>query len=121
MSSPKCSPCDKVGKLGIAPLTSMFLFGASQPAPTLNYRPALHNSNGLSIHAGNGEWIWRPLNNPKHLSVSTFTVESLKGFGLLQRGRHFENYQDLDVDDRYDLRPSAGIKPRGDWARVRLN
>lgn len=109
---------DKVGKLGIAPLTSMFLFGSSQPSPTLNYRPALHDSNGLSIHAGNGEWIWRPLNNPKHLSVSTFTVESLKGFGLLQRGRHFENYQDLD--DRYDLRPSAWIEPRGDWGKGKV-
>jgi glucans biosynthesis protein len=61
---------DKVGKLGIAPLTSMFLFGANQPSPVMNYRPALHDSNGLSIHAGNGEWIWRPLNNPKHLAVS---------------------------------------------------
>ncbi len=61
---------DKVGKLGVAPLTSMFLFGSNQPSPALNYRPALHDSNGLSILAGNGEWIWRPLNNPKHLAVS---------------------------------------------------
>jgi len=105
----------KVGKLGIARLTSMFLFGSSQPSPPLNYRPALDDSNGLSIHAGNGELIWRQLNNSKHLSVSTFTVEILKGFGLLQRGRHFENYQDLD--DRYDLRPSAWIEPRGDWGK----
>ena len=57
---------DKVGKLGVAPLTSMFLFGPNQPSPTTNYRPELHDSNGLSILAGNGEWIWRPLNNPKH-------------------------------------------------------
>ncbi|WP_258273403.1 glucan biosynthesis protein, partial [Escherichia coli] len=32
---------DKVGKLGVAPLTSMFLFGSNQPSPALNYRPAL--------------------------------------------------------------------------------
>ncbi|MEN1793313.1 glucan biosynthesis protein, partial [Pseudomonas aeruginosa] len=51
---------DKVGKLGVAPLTSMFLFGPNQPSPANNYRPELHDSNGLSIHAGNGEWIWRP-------------------------------------------------------------
>ncbi|EOS96644.1 glucan biosynthesis protein G [Erwinia tracheiphila] len=106
---------DKVGKLGVAPLTSMFLFGANQPSPQVNYRPALHDSSGLSIHAGNGEWIWRPLNNPKHLAVSTFTVESPKGFGLLQRGRDFAQYQDLD--DRYDLRPSAWIEPQGDWGK----
>jgi len=109
---------DKVGKLGVAPLTSMFLFGANQPSPQVNYRPSLHDSDGLSIHAGNGEWIWRPLNNPKHLAVSTFTVESPKGFGLLQRGRDFAQYQDLD--DRYDLRPSGWIEPQGDWGKGRV-
>ncbi|EKN3345086.1 glucan biosynthesis protein G [Yersinia ruckeri] len=109
---------DKVDKLGIAPLTSMFLFGANQPSKVLNYRPALHDSNGLSIHAGNGEWIWRPLNNPKHLSVSTYTIESPKGFGLLQRGRAFSQYEDLD--DRYDLRPSAWVEPRGDWGKGKV-
>lgn len=88
--------------LGIAPLTSMYLFGANQPSPTVNYRPQLHDSEGLSIASGNGEWIWRPLNNPKHLAVSTFSVDDLKGFGLLQRTRDFNAYQDLD--DRYDLR-----------------
>lgn len=106
---------DKVGKLGVAPLTSMFLFGTNQPSPVVNYRPALHDSDGLSIHAGNGEWIWRPLNNPKHLAVSTFTVENPKGFGLLQRGRAFEQYQDLD--DRYDLRPSGWVEPQGNWGK----
>ncbi len=106
---------DKVGKLGIAPLTSMFLFGANQPSKVLNYRRELHDSSGLSIHAGNGEWIWRPLNNPKHLAVSNFSVENLRGFGLLQRGRDFSHYEDLD--DRYDKRPSAWIEPKGDWGK----
>ncbi|AZE08732.1 Glucans biosynthesis protein G precursor [Pseudomonas chlororaphis subsp. aureofaciens] len=106
---------DKVGKLGIAPLTSMFLFGANQPSKVLNYRRELHDSSGLSIHAGNGEWIWRPLNNPKHLAVSNFSVENPRGFGLLQRGRDFSHYEDLD--DRYDKRPSAWIEPKGDWGK----
>ena len=86
--------------------------------------PSVARLNGLSIHAGNGEWIWRPLNNPKHLSVSTYTVENPKGFGLLQRGRNFKDYEDLD--DRYDLRPSAGsnrratgVKARSSWWRSR--
>ncbi|SFM91396.1 glucans biosynthesis protein [Izhakiella capsodis] len=105
----------RVGKLGIAPLTSMFLFGPNQPSPVPNYRPAIHDSDGLSIHAGNGEWIWRPLNNPKHLAISDFSVENPKGFGLLQRARNFDQYQDLD--DRYDLRPSAWIEPKGDWGK----
>ena len=106
---------DKVGKLGVAPLTSMFLFGANQPSRVLNYRRELHDSSGLSIQAANGEWIWRPLNNPKHLSVSSFSVENPRGFGLLQRGREFSSYEDLD--DRYDKRPSAWIEPKGDWGK----
>ncbi|NWF06058.1 MULTISPECIES: glucan biosynthesis protein G [Pseudomonas] len=106
---------DKVSKLGIAPLTSMYLFGANQPSKVLNYRRELHDSSGLSIHAGNGEWIWRPLNNPKHLSVSNFAVENPRGFGLLQRGRDFSHYEDLD--DNYDKRPSAWIEPEGDWGK----
>ena len=106
---------DKVTKLGIAPLTSMYLFGANQPSKVLNYRRELHDSSGLSIHAGNGEWIWRPLNNPKHLSVSNFSVENPRGFGLLQRGRDFSHYEDLD--DNYDKRPSAWIEPEGDWGK----
>ncbi len=106
---------DKVSKLGVAPLTSMFLFGANQPSKVLNYRRELHDSSGLSIHAGNGEWIWRPLNNPKHLSVSNFSVENPRGFGLLQRGRDFSHYEDLD--DHYDKRPSAWIEPKGDWGK----
>ena len=106
---------DKVGKLGIAPLTSMYLFGANQPSKVLNYRRELHDSSGLAIHAGNGEWIWRPLNNPKHLSVSNFSVENPRGFGLLQRGRDFSHYEDLD--DNYDKRPSAWIEPQGDWGK----
>ena len=106
---------DSVGKLGIAPLTSMYLFGANQPSKVLNYRRELHDSSGLAIHAGNGEWIWRPLNNPKHLSVSNFSVENPIGFGLLQRGRDFSHYEDLD--DNYHKRPSAWIEPQGDWGK----
>nr|WP_305729641.1 glucan biosynthesis protein G [Pseudomonas sp. B6002] len=110
---------DKVSKLGVAPLTSMYLFGANQPSKVLNYRRELHDSSGLSIHAGNGEWIWRPLNNPKHLSVSNFSVENPRGFGLLQRGRDFSHYEDLD--DNYDKRPSAWIEPEGDWGKGTVN
>lgn len=106
---------DHVSRLGVAPLTSMYLFGSNQPSKVLNYRPALHDSEGLSIHAGNGEWLWRPLNNPKHLAVSSFSVENPRGFGLLQRQREFSQYEDLD--DNYQKRPSAWIEPRGDWGK----
>ncbi|MFI8610553.1 glucan biosynthesis protein G [Pseudomonas sp. NPDC077649] len=104
---------DSVEKLGIAPLTSMYLFGANQPWPRPNYRPELHDSDGLAIHAGNGEWLWRPLNNPQRLNVSSYRIDNPRGFGLLQRGRDFAQYQDLD--DRYELRPSAWVETLGDW------
>jgi len=102
-----------VGRLGLAPLTSMFLFGSSQPAQQGNYRPRIHDSSGLLIHDGNGDRIWRPLQNPQRLSVTAYSLENPRGFGLLQRGREFSDYEDLD--DRYDLRPSAWVEPLGRW------
>ena len=105
----------EVARLGIAPLTSMFLFGPNQQSSKRNFRPAIHDSNGLQIHTGAGEWLWRPLNDPQNVEVSSFEVTNPRGFGLLQRGREFANFEDLK--DRYDLRPSAWIEPRGDWGR----
>ena len=96
----------------------MFLFGSNQPSPATNFRPELHDSNGLAIHTGNGEWIWRPLSNPKYLAISSFFMENPQGFGLLQRGRQFLRFEDLD--DRYDLRPSAWITPKGEWGKGRV-
>ncbi|MGE8499118.1 MAG: glucan biosynthesis protein G [Pseudomonas sp.] len=109
---------DNVSKVGVAPLTSMFLFDPRHPPQENSFRPALHDSNGLAIHTADGEWIWRPLNNPRHLAVSTWQVDNPRGFGLLQRGREFSRYEDLD--DRYDLRPSAWIEPKGDWGKGKV-
>lgn len=111
---------DNVPMPGIAPLTSMFLYGPNQrwPEHLRNFRPAIHDSNGLAIQAGNGEWIWRPLNNPRAVAISSFQVENPKGFGLLQRGRSFHAYEDLK--DRYDLRPSAWIEPQGSWGKGKV-
>ena len=109
---------EEVGTLGLAPLTSMFLFGENQHPSTDDYRPAVHDSDGLSIHSSTGEWIWRPLVNPKHLLVTSFTMTNPQGFGLMQRGREFWHYEDLEA--RYDLRPSAWIEPKGDWGAGRV-
>jgi glucans biosynthesis protein len=113
-------PGETPAVLGVAPLTSMFLYGPNQPPPVHNFRPAIHDSNGLAIHTGDGEWIWRPLNNPPMVALSSFAAKNPKGFGLLQRGRDFSRYEDLK--DRYDLRPSAWIEPANDWGKghVRL-
>lgn len=104
-----------VAKLGIAPLTSMFLYGPNQLSDRRNFRPAIHDSNGLAMHTGRGEWLWRPLNNPHQVAASSFQMENPRGFGLLQRGREFSRFEDLK--DRYELRPSAWIEPQGNWGK----
>jgi glucans biosynthesis protein len=75
------------GVVGLAPLTSMFWRGENSPATVDDYRPEVHDSDGLLLHRGNGEWIWRPLVNPRQVRVATFADENPRGFGLLQRDR----------------------------------
>jgi len=100
--------------VGIAPLTSMYEFGPQDPLKGReDFRPRVHDSEGLAIRLRNGEWVWRPLVNPTQLEISSFTSEMPYGYGLMQRNRDFDNYQDLEA--RYDLRPSLWIEPRSDW------
>jgi periplasmic glucans biosynthesis protein len=98
-----------IAKPGIAPLTSMYLFGENDRANSEDYRPEVHDSDGLSVQSGTGEWLWRPLVNPKRLQLSSFGLNNPLGFGLMERDRTFSSYEDLEA--RYDLRPSAWIKP----------
>jgi glucans biosynthesis protein len=109
---------DNVAKLGIAPLTSMFFFGSNQHATHDDYRPEIHDSDGLSIHAANGEWLWRPLVNPKHLLVTSFAQTDPLGFGLMQRTRDFNRYEDLTTP--YEAHPSAWVEPDGKWGEGRI-
>lgn len=104
-----------VKELGIAPLTSMFLYGEERARPPEDWRPEVHDSDGLSMRSRMGEWLWRPLGNPEKLRVSYFEFENPQGFGLLQRDRSFQNYEDLET--RHELRPNAWIAPIGDWGR----
>jgi periplasmic glucans biosynthesis protein len=107
-----------VAKLGLAPLTTMFFFGANQRSTRDDYRPRVHDSDGLSIQASATDWIWRPLVNPKRLLVTSFVLTSPRGFGLMQRSRAFGDYEDLEA--RYDLRPSAWIEFKGPWGPGRV-
>jgi len=107
-----------VGKLGLAALTSMFFFGESQRPNADDYRPEVHDSDGLSIHSETGEWIWRPLTNPQRLLVTSFALNNPKGFGLMQRDRDFRHYEDLEA--RYDARPSAWVEPKCSWGPGRV-
>lgn len=106
-----------VATLGIAPLTSMFFFGENQPHRT-DFRPEVHDSDGLMVATGSGEWLWRPLLNPRQTLTTSFSMQSVRGFGLMQRDREFRNYEDSEA--RYELRPSAWIEPTGSWAPGRV-
>jgi periplasmic glucans biosynthesis protein len=105
-----------IQRLGIAPLTSMFFFGENQIHTADDYRPEVHDSDGLLMHTGADEWIWRPFSNPKELRVSSLLDENPRGFGLLQRDRDFNHY--LDLESHFERRPSFWIEPRGDqWGK----
>jgi glucans biosynthesis protein len=103
----------QVAKLGIAPLTSMFFFAENTTRHFDDFRPEVHDSDGLLIHFAGGEWLWRPLDNPKRINASSFATANPRGFGLIQRDREFASYQDIET--RAELRPSAWVAPRGDW------
>lgn len=111
-------PRVEIAKLGVAALTSMFFYGENDRAQYRGYRPEVHDSDGLLVKSDADEWTWRPLMNPAQLRKSSFPSENVRGFGLLQRDRMFEHYQDLEV--RYDLRPSYWIEPEGDWGPGRV-
>lgn len=106
---------DGVEKIGIAPLNGMFLFGEQRRRSFDDYRGEVHSSDGLLINNGRGEWLWRPLDNPVHLQMSSFLDENPIGFGLLQRDRNFDHYQDLDR--RFDRQPGYWVKPKGKWGK----
>jgi glucans biosynthesis protein len=87
----------EVHKIGIAPLTSMFYHGENTTRSFSDFRPEAHDSDGLLVNLASGEWLWRPIDNPRTLSVSGLQMENPKGFGLLQRDRDFAHYQDLET------------------------
>lgn len=106
-------PRSDIRVVGIAPLTSMFLFDETNRGRLDDYRSEVHDSDGLMITAQSGERIFRQLANPITLQVSSFTSEAPKGFGLVQRSRKQSDFQDFE--NLYERRPSAWVEPKGDW------
>ena len=98
---------------GIATGTSMFLFDPSNRMAVDDWRPAVHDSDGLMMLTGRNEALWRPLANPRTLQVSSFLDAGPRGFGLMQRARNLADYDDLEA--RYEARPSCWVEPIGDW------
>src|SRR3954468_21742510 len=105
---------------GLAPMTSMFFFGPNDRTDVDDFRPSVHDSDGLAIFNGRGEELWRPLHNPKDLQISSFADLNPHGFGMMQRQKDFFAYQDLESS--FEKRPSLWAEPIGDWGEgeVRL-
>lgn len=109
-------PRQEMELAGIAPLTSMFYYGENTLRPDGEWRPEVHDSDGLLVHDGaSNEWLWRPLNNPASLTMDYFATEELRGFGLIQRDTDFRSY--MDPEAGYGTRPSAWIEPEGNWGK----
>jgi periplasmic glucans biosynthesis protein len=104
-----------IARLGIAPFSSMFWYGEASRKQSADWRPEIHDSDGLSILTGSGERIWRPINNPPRVMTSTFVDNDVKGFGLLQRDRDFVHY--LDDGVFYERRPSVWVEPLEPWGK----
>lgn len=112
-------PRDTMQMLGVAPLTSMFFYGSNTGRPVGEWRPQVHDSDGLLIHdGGSGEWLWRPLLNPRSLKMDYFRTENVRGFGLMQRQDRFNDYADFGA--HYQHRPSAWVTPKGDWGNGKI-
>jgi glucans biosynthesis protein len=106
-------PRRDLANVGIAPLTSMFLKTTHDPDGPQDFRPSVHDSDGLAVWTGTDEQLWRPLRSPPAFHASYFGDRDPKGFGLVQRERAFEDYQDLEAT--YEQRPSAWVAPKGSW------
>ena len=112
-------PRKPIERLGIAPLTSMFFYAKNDRRGVNDWRPEIHDSDGLQLWTGAGEWIWRPLTNPAQNHLNSFFDENPRGFGLAQRDRNWDHYQDDGV--YYDRRPSLWVEPKsgghGGWGK----
>ncbi len=106
---------EPIGLLGLAPFSSMFWHGENSGTTNGDYRPEVHDSDGLLIAHDSGEWLWRPVQNPKQVNTAFLSAEHVRGFGLLQRDRNFDHYQDLEA--HYHQRPSVWVEPVGHWGR----
>jgi glucans biosynthesis protein len=104
---------EEIGHIGLAPMTSMFLFDAKDRGEHDDFRPGVHDSDGLAMWNGFGERLWRPLHAPRLLQISAFSDSGPRGFGLIQRERRFTEYEDLAAG--FHRRPSLWVEPIGAW------
>jgi glucans biosynthesis protein len=105
--------------LGLAPFSSMFWYGENTHPKPLDFRPEVHDSDGLLIEQAHAPILWRPLDNSKELRHSVFDIEGLQGFGLQKRDRNYKNFEDLEA--RYHERVSVWVEPIEGFGRGKLH
>ena len=96
--------------------TSMFLVGKNDRRVDDDWRPEIHDSDGLQMWTGAGEWIWRPLINPERAARQRLRRRATRAASAcMQRERRFAQYQDDGVF--YDKRPDCWVEPKGSWGK----
>lgn len=106
-------------KVGLAPLTSMWIWGDGLSGPPKDARPSVHDSDGLLIRTknnrsgGGDDWLWRAFARPSYPSVTRFAADRLAGFGVMQRNTAFYHFDDHNA--QYHKRPSVFVTPTRDW------
>lgn len=99
-----------VRQLGLAPFSSMFWFGEGTHPKPFDFRPEVHDSDGLLMELGSGSLHFRPLEQSKdQFRHCVFTMEKPRAWALVQRDRSFSSYQDLEA--HYHERPSVRVEP----------
>ena len=102
-------PRRAIERIGIAPMTSMFQCGENDRRIADDYRPEIHDSDGLALWTGTGEWIWRPILNPHYIRVNSFGDENPRGFGYCSA-------TGISITIRMMARSTISAHPSG-WSR----
>ena len=99
-----------IQQLGLAPFSSMFWFGEGTHPRPYDFRPEVHDSDGVQMELESGNLHYRPLaHTPGQYRHCIFTLEKPRSWSLLQRDRLFSSYEDPEA--RYHDRPSVKVEP----------
>ncbi len=109
-----------VKQLGLAPFSSMFWFGENTHPRPYDFRPEVHDSDGLLMELDNGGLNFRPLETTKdQFRHCVFSMERPRSWALVQRDRSFSSYQDVEAD--YHDRPTVMVEPQEGFDKGKLH
>lgn len=111
-------PRTGITRLGLAPLSTMYFYGQIGQRPAGQWRPAAYESDGLLMHTGEGDWVYRSLQNPSTLRVSEFAADGIRGFGFMQRQTQFCQFEDAIA--RFERRPSFWVTTEAGFGKGKV-